>query len=137
MEKQETIVPVLAGIIENADGRILLTRRKPHLSNAGKWEFPGGKLRPGEQPPACLQRELREELGIDVRVNDPFEIVNFTYDRGHILLIAYRCQYRGGTIRMVDHDRYEWVRPEDLLKYDLSAADIPIAQKLVAIHTGR
>lgn len=130
MEKQETIVPVLAGIIENAEKRILLTRRKPHLSNAGKWEFPGGKLHPGEQPPACLQRELREELGIDVRVEQPFEIVNFSYDQEHILLIAYRCQYRGGQIRLVDHDRYEWVSPKELLKYDLSAADIPIAQRL-------
>ncbi len=131
VKEPKPIVPVLAGVIFNPQGKVLLTRRHPRLSNGGRWEFPGGKLRPGEQPRDCLRRELQEELGIEVTVYDPVDVVTHGYEHQCIVLIAYRCRYLGGDIRLIDHDRYLWVDPGEVLQFELSAADVPIARKLV------
>lgn len=129
-KENQQIIPVLAGIIQNDQGYILIARRKPELNNAGKWEFPGGKLLVGESPDDCLKREIKEEMGIDIAVKSPFHLVNFSYEEKAILLIGYFCEFLGGQWKLLDHDQVLWVERENLVEYDFSAADIPIVRKL-------
>lgn len=124
------IIPVLAALIKNKQGEFLIARRKTALSNGGKWEFPGGKLLAGETPEECLAREIKEEMGIDIDVLNPFHIVNHSSQTKSILLIAYTCNYNGGKIALRDHDQIAWVEPAQAIKYHLSEADKPIAEKL-------
>lgn len=129
-KENRQIIPVLAAIIQNAQGHILISRRKPELTNGGKWEFPGGKLWFGESPEDCLKREIKEEMGIDIAVRYPFHLVNFSYREKTILLIGYICEFLGGQWKLMDHDRVLWVERGKLSEYDFSAADIPIVCKL-------
>lgn len=127
---EKPIIPVLAAIIRDERGQVLIARRKSHLSNGGKWEFPGGKLFPGESPEQCLQREIREEMGIEIEVLGPFQLVNFSYPEKSILLIGYNCRFAGGDWHLTDHDQIRWVEKPRLGEYNFSAADLPIVEKL-------
>ncbi len=112
-------------------GRVLVARRAKGQSNAGKWEFPGGKLEPGETEQACLERELMEELGIEVTVGDFVQDSMYRYERGEILLRAYHVSRTGGEIRLTVHDEVRWVPVEALPQMDLTPADRPIAMALL------
>lgn len=129
-KKHRQIIPVLAAIIQNSQRHILIARRKPELSNGGKWEFPGGKLLFGESPEDCLKREIKEEMGIEIAVRSPYHLVNFGYEEKAILLIGYHCEFLGGQWKLLDHDQVLWAEIEKLKEYDFSAADIPIVHKL-------
>lgn len=124
------IIPVTAALIVNDQGEVLIARRKSHLRNGGKWEFPGGKLRPGEAPEACLCREIEEEMGITIEVYAPFWAVNHAYPTQNILLLGYFCRITGENWRLTDHDEIRWVSRFRLLDYDLSDADVEIARRL-------
>jgi len=115
-------------LLEN--GQVLLGRRKSGIRHAGKWEFPGGKVEPGETPQAGLARELREEFDIEAVVGDLFAETVYHYNRGPVRLQAFFVR-RMGTLTPVDHDRIAWVSPHSLLDYDLLPADVPLAKKLV------
>ncbi|WP_157721969.1 (deoxy)nucleoside triphosphate pyrophosphohydrolase [Tumebacillus avium] len=86
---------VTAAVIEK-DGRVLVAQRKPDAHMGLKWEFPGGKLEWGEDPRAGLVREIAEELGIEIAVEEVLEVVSHTYEDRHIVLIGYRCRYLRG-----------------------------------------
>lgn len=122
-------IKVVAGIIVDED-RVLITRRAPNQNFAGGWEFPGGKVEPDETERACLVRELKEELNIDVFVGDLCTEVMHDYGSFTIKLLAYYCTISNGEIAMSVHDKYRWVKIEDLLEYDLLPADIAIAKVL-------
>lgn len=129
-KKSGQITPVLAAIIQNPQKQVLIARRKPALSNGGKWEFPGGKLLFSESPEECLKREIREEMGVEVKVKEPFHLVNFRQGEGSILLIGYFCEFLGGGWALTDHDQIRWTEKERLSDYEFSAADLPIVRKL-------
>jgi len=120
---------VTAAVIEK-DGKVLIARRKPGDSQAGMWEFPGGKLEPGETPESCLKRELREELGIETEVGAFFCSSRFVYPHMDVELLVYRTSYLSGQIALHDHDRVEWISPETLREADFSEADKPVVRKL-------
>jgi 8-oxo-dGTP diphosphatase len=122
---------VTAAILEK-DGRILIARRGPGGALAGKWEFPGGKLEEGETPEQCLQRELREELGIESEVGEVVASSVFHYAHGSIDLVAYRVHHVSGAFVPSVHDAIEWVAAVDLSNYDFAPADVPIVQRLAA-----
>lgn len=124
------IIPVLAGIVSDDTGKVLITRRKKNLKNGGLWEFPGGKLHVDESPEDCLKRELAEELSIQIRIGPLFTLVNHQYPELNILLISYLCKLTGGQIQLVDHDLYKWENLENLHKYKFSGADQKIIAKL-------
>ena len=126
------IVPVVAAIILNQQGQVLIARRKRHLGNGGKWEFPGGKLGAGEPPEICIQREIREEMGIAISVEKIFHAVNVKYPDFNILLLAYFCTIRGGEWDLQDHDEIRWVSVTELSSFDLSGADVELAKVLAA-----
>ncbi len=135
--KHIPFIPVLAALIKNEKGEFLIAQRKTALSNGGKWEFPGGKLLIPETPEECLIREIKEELGFDIIVLNPFQLVNQSYPDRSILLIAYLCRYQGGQLRLRDHDQIAWVSPHLLMNHDLSEPDKPIAKKLNEIYSVR
>jgi 8-oxo-dGTP diphosphatase len=134
MKQGIPFIPVLAALIENRNGEFLIAKRKSDFSNGGKWEFPGGKLKLSETPEECLRREIKEELGIDIIVQNPFHIINQLYLDKSILLIAFMCQHKGGELRLKDHDQINWVEPNILLDYELSEPDKPVAQRLTELY---
>lgn len=124
------IIKVVCGIIFN-DDLVYLCRRNPHKSLGGYWEFPGGKIEPGEEEESALSRELFEELGMKVEIKEYFKTVVHNYGSFEIELIAYICKFEEASYRLTDHNRYEWVNRKDLTQWNLAPADIPIAEALV------
>ena len=119
---------VAAAVIE-ADGRYLITRRqKGHL--AGFWEFPGGKLRPNETLPECVQRELREELGVEVTVGEELETVTWSYPERTVVLHFFRCRLAGGQITPREGQAMAWVEPRELERYPFPPADASLITRL-------
>lgn len=124
-----TVIDVTAAIwIEN--GRVLIARRRPGVSQAGLWEFPGGKVRPGETPEQCLQREIQEELGVHIAVERFFGESVYAYETKIIRLLAYRVSVKSGEVSLNDHAELAWVAVEDLGGYRFCPADVPLVQKL-------
>ncbi len=123
-------ITVIAAIMER-EGTILIARRKRGDRQAGKWEFPGGKLEEGETPEVCLRRELQEEFSIDVVVGGFVGHSSHRYSHREIELLAYRVTHLSGDFQLHDHEEIRWVLPADLPSYDFSAADIPIVTLLI------
>ena len=123
-------IQVIAGVINDID-KVLITRRAPQEHFAGSWEFPGGKIENNETQQECLKRELKEELNIDVAVGKLCTEVIHDYGDVNINLIVYYCTIVEGEISISVHDRYKWVRINDLLEYKLLPADIPVAKKVM------
>ncbi len=119
---------VSAVALIDQDGRVLLTQRPEGKSLAGLWEFPGGKVEPGETPEAALIRELREELGIDTWASclAPLTFASHTYPDFHLLMPLFVCRKWDGIARGVEGQALAWVRPEKLRDYPMPAADLPL-----------
>jgi len=120
---------VTAAIIEKR-GQVLITQRLNGSRHAGRWEFPGGKLEPGESPREALQREIREELDLEVTAGEVVETLYHRYDWGAVLILAYRCQIEHGTLRHIEVADHRWVTPEQMNDYDFLEADLPLIEKL-------
>jgi 8-oxo-dGTP diphosphatase len=122
------ILLVAACALIDADGRVLLARRPEGKKLAGLWEFPGGKLDPGETPEAALIRELREELGIDVSAAclAPFAFASHAYETFHLLMPLFLCRRWSGTPRGAEGQELAWVRPQKLAEYAMPPADRPL-----------
>lgn len=124
-------VIVTAAVIQD-EGKVLIAQRQGGPL-AGKWEFPGGKLEPGESPEECLARELKEELELEVQVRDIFAVVYHEYETGPILLLAYICTPAGDAYPCegrLHNGAVRWVSPEELASLELAPADVPVAEKL-------
>ncbi len=122
-------IPVVAAVIRRGDGRILLAQRLPGGPHGGLWEFPGGKVEPGETPEGALVREIQEELGVTVAVGDHLLTVEHTYPHLAIRLMAYCCRLNdAGKPRPLHCQDLCWVLPDELLDRPLPAADLPIAR---------
>ena len=124
----KTIVLVAAAALVATDGRVLVGKRPQGKQLAGLWEFPGGKVEPGERPEAALIRELKEELGIDVNEAclAPFVFTSHAYDSFHLLMPLYLCRRWSGTVQAREHSALKWVRPNRLSDYPMPPADEPL-----------
>ena len=119
---------VAACALVDIDGRILLARRPEGKKMAGLWEFPGGKLNPGETPEAALIRELKEELGIDVSAAclAPFAFASHDYEGFHLLMLLFICRRWKGTPTPRENQTLAWVRATRLTEYEMPPADKPL-----------
>jgi len=129
------VIPVCAAVILRS-GAVLLARRAPGRKHAGKWEFPGGRVEPGETHEAALARELREELSIEAVIGPEAARTRHVYDFGEIELVAFLVSKWTGEITLKDHDAVKWVEARRLLEHELADADVPIA-KVIASHRRR
>jgi 8-oxo-dGTP diphosphatase len=122
------LVLVTACALLDADARVLLTRRPPGKPMAGLWEFPGGKVDPGETPEAALIRELQEELGITVPVKclAPLTFASHAYESFHLLMPLYICRRWEGDVTPLEGQEIAWVRSQKLSTYEMPPADIPL-----------
>lgn len=121
-------VLVSAGALIDVDGRVLLAQRPEGKSMAGLWEFPGGKIEPGETPEAALIRELQEELGIGTWASclAPLTFASHSYEDFHLLMPLFACRKWDGIPRAQEGQTLKWVRPQDLRDYPMPPADIPL-----------
>ena len=126
--KQRRILLVAACALVDADGRVLLAQRPEGKTLAGLWEFPGGKVEPGETPEETLIRELDEELGVTTKIPclAPLTFASHTYDDFHLLMPLYVCRRFEGTAHGREGQAVKWVRPKALRDYPMPPADEPL-----------
>lgn len=129
------VVTVAAVALVDTDGRVLVQRRPPGKPLADLWEFPGGKVEPGETPERALIRELREELGIQVTgaCLAPATFASHPLGEGHLILLLYVCRKWSGTPQALAASELRWVRPTGLHALDMPPADKPLPALLEAL----
>ena len=126
----ESVLHVVAGVIRNEKGEVLLSRRQPGRHQAGKWEFPGGKIEPGETSNAALVRELHEELGISVSRISPRIQVPYRYPDLAVLLEVFDVVEYDGEARGLEDQEIAWVALADLDRLEYPAANLPVITSL-------
>ena len=126
---------VVACALVDADKRVLLAQRPAGKAMAGLWEFPGGKVEPGERPEQTLIRELHEEIGIDVSEPclAPLTFASHLYPNFHLLMPLYICRRWDGIVQPREAQALKWVRPNDLRNYPMLPADEPLIPHLTAL----
>lgn len=122
---------VSAAVIRR-DGLVLLTRRMKGTHLAGFWEFPGGKVEPGEDPALTVVRECREECGIEIRVLDILNVTFHAYPEKEVLLLFYDCELVSGEVQDLQVASHVWCAPADLRNYPLPPPDDAVVAKIVA-----
>ena len=112
--------------------QVLVTRRSAGMPHALKWEFPGGKIRKGETAEQCIRREIREELGVEIRVERPLPPVVHLYDDRTVRLIPFICHIGSGAISLSEHQEFRWVSCHELEGLDWLDADIGVVRMVKA-----
>ena len=126
---------VTAAIIQDQE-RYFVARRGPGEKLAGLWEFPGGKVEPGETLQESLTREIKEELGVEAVVGRVLAESQYKYAHGEILLVGLQTEIKSNDIKLSVHDKAEWLLPAQILALELAPADIPIAKFLMESNNG-
>ena len=126
------VILVAAAALINETGEVFIAQRPEGKSMAGLWEFPGGKVEPGETPEFALMRELEEELGIETRpcCYHPIAFASHSYDDFHLLMPLFACRHWKGEPSLKEHQNSAWVKPIDMLDYPMPEADIPLVTTL-------
>jgi len=119
------MIEVTAAILEEGN-KIMIARRAHGKHLAGYWEFPGGKIEPKETPESCLFRELKEEFEIEASIENYIGESTFKYPDKTIKLLAYTCKIITGKMKLNDHDKVVWIDLEEIVKYKLAPADLPL-----------
>jgi len=124
---------VAACALVDADGRVLLAQRPEGKQLAGLWEFPGGKVEPGETPEQCIIRELHEEIGIetDIPCLAPLTFASHSYDDFHLLMPLFICRRFRGIAQPREGQALKWVRPKQMRDYPMPPADAPLIPFLI------
>lgn len=120
---------VAAAIIRN-NGKVLIAQRPAFYHMGLKWEFPGGKIEPGEDAVACLKREIREELDLEINVGREIMVVEHQYPDRKVILHCYWCQYVRGEAKTLECQDFKWVNASEIRHYDFAEADRPVVDFL-------
>ncbi len=131
MSAVDSLIVVVAAVIRDADGRILLARRPEGSHMGGLWEFPGGKIEPGEAPAAALERELEEELGLSAVIGAPVTFAVHEEPGKRILLLFFEVAVGGVPPEARDGQQMAWVAPSDLDAYPTPPADRELIDRLI------
>lgn len=123
-------IQVAAAVIE-CEGRYLITQRGAHTHLEGYWEFPGGKREADESLEACLIRELREELGVEVTQPIPFSVIQHEYPDKAVELHFFCCSILHGDVQPLGCADFQWVTPKELLNFSFPPADEPVVSRLI------
>jgi len=128
--------PVAQPSDHQQDGPLYLIAQRPaHGLLGGLWEFPGGKVQEGEDLPACLRREICEELGAEIEVGEPLGVYRHAFTHFRITLHAFRCTLIRNEPRPIEHADIRWVKPEEMERYPMGKIDRQIAIELLALNT--
>jgi len=124
---------VAACALVDTDGPVLLAQRPEGKQLAGLWEFPGGKVEPGETPEQCIIRELHEEIGIETEIPclAPLTFASHSYDDFHLLMPLFVCRRFRGIAHPREGQALKWVRPKDMRDYPMPPADAPLIPFLI------
>ena len=122
---------VVCAVLRDATGGYLATRRPPGKSLGGLWEFPGGKVEPGEDPAAALRREIAEELGLEIAVGRALRPVLHRYGFGRVRLMPFLGTVVAGELVLHEHTEARWLTPRALWSLDWAPADIPVLRALM------
>ena len=120
---------VTAALIKDRH-KILIAQRGRTKRFGRQWEFPGGKARSGETPEACLRREIREELNLEIEVEEHFCTVQHSYPDFHVELMAFWCSIVGGSLELEEHEQVRWVTVSEMAQYDFVEADLNVITAL-------
>lgn len=137
------VIPVVCAVIEDATGRVLIAQRPPHKHLGLKWEFPGGKVEPNEEPESALLREIREELGCDLTIVHALPRFEYDYTTVVIAMIPFVCRLTAAEPAPHPHEHValRWVTPAELPTIDLAPADFPVVasyrERVAALDTQR
>lgn len=126
---------IVAAAIIRKDGHILLTKRPANVHLANLWEFPGGKIEPGESLEAALRRELREELDIEADVGEEFYATTHHYPTRSVELHFFNCTIASGELRAIEVAEFRWVNPADFHAYEFPEADQELVDRLARPHS--
>ncbi|ALC15318.1 ADP-ribose pyrophosphatase YjhB, NUDIX family [Desulfuromonas soudanensis] len=126
---------VTCAIIER-DGLVLAAQRSAAMSLPLKWEFPGGKIDPGETPEECLRRELVEEMGVRVRVGESLPASTHRYPTFTVTLYPFVCSIEAGEIVLHEHAAVSWLPVGELRTLDWAEADLPVIESYIAVSVG-
>lgn len=124
------MINVVAAVIKDERGKVLITQRNLKKSQGGLWEFPGGKIEPNETREDAVVREIKEELDIDIKVIGYLSEKVFNYPEKDINLIALECKKINGNIKLLEHEDYRWVDSSELENFEFAPADMFIVEKL-------
>ncbi len=122
---------VVAGLMAEG-GRVLITQRRADQALPLQWEFPGGKVEPGEAPAAALARELTEEIGVTVEVGRIWDVLFHAYPAFDLVMLVYACRIVSGEPRPVEVADVKWVETAELPAWDILPADRPLVDRLVS-----
>jgi 8-oxo-dGTP diphosphatase len=128
---------IVAAAIIHRDQHILLTKRPSNVHLANLWEFPGGKVEPGESLEAALRRELREELDVNVNVEDEFYTTTHDYPTKSVELHFFNCTIASGELRAIEVAEFRWVKRSELHAFEFPEADRELVERLARPHSSR
>ncbi|WP_425447240.1 (deoxy)nucleoside triphosphate pyrophosphohydrolase [Dethiothermospora halolimnae] len=124
------MLKVCAAIIIH-NNKILITQRSSKMKLPMSWEFPGGKINDNETPEECIKREIYEELNIGIKIIEKFHINYHNYDFGEICLISFLALWESGKLLLNEHEKYLWVKKDELENFDFAPADRPAVDRLI------
>jgi mutator protein MutT len=128
--REKPLKRIGVAVIYDRQGKILIDRRLPQGSMGGFWEFPGGKIELGETPKECIEREIREELAIEVEVGAHLTTIVHEYSHFHVVLIVHICQHIDGEPQPICCDEIRWVEPKELFDFTFPEANLQIIEAL-------
>jgi 8-oxo-dGTP diphosphatase len=116
------------------ENHVLIAQRSANMKLPLKWEFPGGKVEPGESKVACLAREIKEELNLEIGIGEELSAITHHYPEFSLRLYPFICTYQSGELNAMEHAQVKWEKIVNLMDYNWAAADVPVVEELMELY---